>query len=129
MPLERVERARAAMALRATTWLEGGFDGIARLAIEAARATSGRGADESVEGTAGVRWTPGPERLRPELFAELGWRREERGGAVAQRLAAAAGAGVEWFAGRDLSVAVRVAVRRGATGPELALTLGGGVYF
>jgi hypothetical protein len=36
---------------------------------------------------------------------------------------------VEWFAGRDLSVAVRVAVRRGATGPELALTLAGGVYF
>ena len=117
------------VALSAAAWLEGAFQGTARLAWAFAPRTGGRGADAIFAGTLGLRYAPGASALRPELLLELGWARAEEGGRPKDGVALGLGGGAEWFPARDLSLATRAVLRRGATSWRLELGLAATAYF
>lgn len=116
------------VAIAASRWLEGDVDAVARVAFGAARETAGRGAAAFARWTAGLRWSPGCGRARPQLHLEAG-AATSRG--AAPRWTAGAAAGVEAFVLRDVALAARVGGRlplgRGA--PELEALAGVWVYF
>jgi hypothetical protein len=104
--------AFAAFALAVTAWIEGPVEAVARVRYGAGERTSGRGADAIFAGTVGLRGSLLPDPLRPQLGLEVGWsRRVAADGTVADRPAAAASAGLEWFPARDVSVSLRAGYR------------------
>ncbi|HUL61040.1 MAG TPA: hypothetical protein VLU43_17300 [Anaeromyxobacteraceae bacterium] len=127
-PIRGAGRADAPIVLGATRWLEGDVDATFRLAFGSAPETAGRGAHRFVLASAGARWSLLPDPVRPQLSAEAGFRRWSDG-----RLAPmlAAGAGVEVFVARDLSLTARGAARipLGSGPPSADLTLGIAAYF
>ncbi|WP_242346514.1 hypothetical protein [Anaeromyxobacter terrae] len=132
LPVGDASRASVPVAILATAWLEGPVDAVARLAFGTAAEPSGRGTARRVEGTAGLRWSFGTDPLRPQLQLELGWAHAAgwEAAAPASGVAAAAGAGLEWFARRDAALAARASLRRAAgEGWRPELTLGASFYF
>jgi hypothetical protein len=125
--------AAAALALSATTWLDGELEAIARVSLRAGPRTDDRGADAMSgigwSGTAGLRLSLLPEPFRPQLSVELGWARVEGPSGPSDRLALGAGLGVEWFPVRDVSVSARCAARVAGDTPSLELVLGAAAYF
>jgi post-segregation antitoxin (ccd killing protein) len=126
------------LAVAATAWLDGELEAVARLARWAEARTPGRAADGDPAddagrggwiGTAGLRLSLLPEPLRPQLWIEAGWARLERPEGPADRLALGAGAGLEWFVARDLSVAARCAVRGAGRWRRLDAVVGLAAYF
>lgn len=132
-PLRGGAPAAAALALSATTWLDGDLEAIARVALRTGPRTEDRGADAWSgtwwSGTAGLRLSLLPEPFRPQVSVELGWARLERPSGTSDRLALGAGVGVEWFPARDVSVSARCAVRGAGGTPSLDLVLGAAAYF
>jgi hypothetical protein len=70
-----------------------------------------------------------PEPLRPQLWIEAGWAR--LGGPLGRsdRIALGAGGGIEWFVGRDLSVAARCTLRGAGPVRRLDVVAGLAAYF
>ncbi len=129
-PLRAGEAAAGGLALVATTWLDGELEAVARVAWGTGARTRDRApAGEAFTGTAGVRLSLAPEPLRPQASLEVGWRRTEAPGGAQWTLALGAGLGLEWFAARDLSLALRCAVRGAGGGPELEASLSAAAYF
>ena len=129
-PLRGPAPAGAALALTATGWLEGELEALARIAVLAGPRTSGRGSDGvGFTGTAGLRLSLLPGPLRPQLSVELGWARVDGPMGPSDRLALAAGAGLEWFPVRDVSIAARAALRSAGGAPLLELVAGAAAYF
>lgn len=119
----------AAFALVATGWLDGEVEALARIARWAGPRTPGRAPDAGWAGTAGLRLSLLPEPLRPQLALELGWARVDGPDGVADRLAAGASAGLEWFLARDVSIAARCAVRGAGGDPSLEVGVAAAAYF
>lgn len=119
--------ARGVVALRATSWLEGPAEAVARLAYRSAPETSGRGA--AFSGTVGVRLSAGSGPLRPQVEAEAGWARVEGDGAARDRIAWGLGAGLEWFPALDLSLALWAGVRGAGSAASGGAAISGGAYF
>ncbi|HEX9243339.1 MAG TPA: hypothetical protein VF875_12935 [Anaeromyxobacter sp.] len=129
-PFRAGEGVMGGLALVATTWLDGDLEGVARVAFGAGARTDGRAsAGDAWTGTAGVRLSLAPEPLRPQVSLELGWRRWAGPDGVTGALALGAGLGLEWFVARDLSLALRCAVRGAGGTPELEVSLGAAAYF
>ena len=137
-PLGARAHAAEALALAATAWLDGDLEAVARIARWAEARTAGRAADVEADadagrggwlGTAGLRLSLLPDPLRPQLWIEAGWARLLRPDGGADRLALGAGAGLEWFAGRDLSVSARCAIRGAGRSPRLDVVVGLAAYF
>ncbi len=128
-PLEGDAAPRAALALAATTWLDGDLEAVARLAFGAAPETSGRGLDGAVTGTVGLRLSLLPEPLRPQVSLELGWARRAGPAGAVDRLAYGAVIGIEWFPARDLSASARVALRGAGGALSTECVLGLAAYF
>lgn len=131
VPLGEGGAAAVPVALAATTWLEGPLDAVARLSFGVAGEPSGRAAAHRLEGTAGLRWSFGSDAVRPHVQLELGWARSAApDGAGADGLVAAAGAGLEWFARRDVALCARASARHLAAEPaRLELLLAAARYF
>ncbi len=119
----------AAVALSASTWLEGDVEGVARVALASARGTDGRAAAPALSGTVGLRLSLGRAPIRPHAFVEAGWASLARDGGRSGALAAGVGAGVEWFAAGDLSLGARAALRVAGGAPALDLSLALSGYF
>lgn len=117
------------VAVTATTWLEGDVEGVARVAYTSAAETGGRAAAATTSGTLGLRLSAGHAPLRLQAFVDAGWARVEARGVAANRATFGVGLGLEWFAGRDLSLAPRLALRGAGGDPSLELTLALGGYF
>jgi hypothetical protein len=129
-PLRAGEGVVGGLALVATTWLDGDLEAIARVAFGAGARTEGRAAaGDAWTGTAGVRLSLAPEPLRPQASLEVGWRRAAGPDGVTGALALGVSLGVEWFAARDLSLALRCALRGAGGAPELEVSLGAAAYF
>ena len=132
-PLRGNAPAAAALALSATTWLDGDLEAIARVSLRAGPRTDDHGADgwsgSWWSGTAGLRLSLLPEPLRPQLSLEIGWARVERASGPSDRLALGAGVGLEWFPARDVAVSARCALRGAGEAPSLDLVLGAAAYF
>jgi hypothetical protein len=119
--------ASTPVAVSAGAWLDGDVDVVARVAWAASARTGGRGAAS----TLGLRWSLLAAPVRPQLHAEAGWAWGLDG---RRRHAAviAAGAGVEAFVARDVSLGVRASVRallRRGAGAGAAFTGGASFYF
>ncbi len=112
----------ATLALSASTWLDGDLDGVARVAFGSAGGAEGRAAVPALAGTLGLRLSLRRAPLRPQVFAEGGWARVETARGPADRPAFGVGAALEIFPARDLSFAVRAALR--VTGGAPALDAG-----
>jgi hypothetical protein len=127
-PRATSDAARARLALTAGRWLDGDVEAIARIAWASAPETPGRGT-AALAGTVGLRWSLLPDPLRPQLELELGWARR-LGADPADGVALGVSIGAEWFLARDLSIALRAALRRGP-GAEVRGegTLGAAAYF
>jgi hypothetical protein len=122
--------ARAAFAIGATAWLEGPLEAVARVRYGAGQRTSGRGADALFAGTVGLRASLLPDPPRPQLEVEVGWsRRVAADGTVADRAAAAASVGLEWFPSRDVSISVRAGYRWLAAALSAEAVAGVAAYF
>jgi hypothetical protein len=129
-PLGPPAPASAAFAVTATGWLEGDLEALARVALRAGPRTGGRDADGLAwSGTAGLRLSLLPEPFRPQVALEVGWARVDGPAGPSDRLAWAAGLGVEGFGARDLSVAARCALRGAGSAPSLEVTVGVAAYF
>ena len=129
-PLGSSAPASATFAVTATGWLDGDLEALARVALRAGPRTEGRDADGLAwSGTAGLRLSLLPEPFRPQVALELGWARVDGSEGPSDRLAWAAGLGVEWFAARDVSVAARCALRGAGNAPSLEVTGGFAAYF
>lgn len=129
-PLRAGAPAAEAFALSATAWLDGELDAVARLARWAGARTPGRAPDPGGwAGTAGLRLSLLPEPLRPQLWIEAGWARLDAPDGPADRLALGAGAGLEWFPARDVSVAGRCAVRGAGAAQTLEVVAALAAYF
>jgi hypothetical protein len=133
-PLARGAAPSVPVALAAAAWLDFDVEVLARVAYASVSQPLVRGADakavDVAGGTVGLRWSPGADALRPELLVEAGW--ETARGAAEPRggFAIGAGAGLEWFFARDLSLRGRAAARRGVLpGWRLELCLGVAAYF
>jgi hypothetical protein len=105
-------------AVAATSWLDGDVDLVLRLAFGTAPRTGDRSAAGWLAGTAGLRWSLAPGRVRPQLFVEAGWARAA-GPPAADRLALGAGAALEVLVVPDVAVGVSVAARRAPAGAGL----------
>lgn len=122
--------APEAFAVTATAWLDGDLEAVARVGRWAAARTEGRGADGGGwAGTAGLRLSAGPEPLRPQVWIEAGWARVLGRTGLADRLVLGAGAGLEWFVARDVSVAARGALRGAGAARRLEVVAGLAAYF
>ena len=129
-PLRAGEGVVGGIALVATSWLDGELEALARLAFGAGARTRDRAAAaDAWTGTAGLRLSLAPEPLRPQVSLEVGWRRTEGVDGPRGALALGAGVGVEWFPARDLSLALRGALRTAGAGPELDASLAAAAYF
>lgn len=129
-PLRAAARPEATVALAATAWLDGDLEAVARVALPAAPRSGGRAAPAAaLAATAGIRLSLLPEPLRPQVSLELGWARVAGPEGPADRLALGAALGLEWFPARDLSVAVRCAVRGAGDAPAFETVLGAAAYF
>lgn len=132
-PLRAGAPTAAALALSATTWLDGDLEAIARVSLRAGPRTDDRAADAWSgtwwSGTAGLRLSLLPGPLRPQAFVEIGWARVEGPVGPSDRLALGAGLGVEWFPVRDVAVSARCALRGAGGTPSLDLVLGAATYF
>jgi hypothetical protein len=129
-PFRAGEGFLGGVGLAATAWLDGDLEAVARVAWAAGARTGDRAAAaEAWTGTAGLRLSLLPEPLRPQLSLEAGWRRIDGPTGSAGQLVLGAGAGLEWFPARDLSLAVRCALRGGSFAPELEASLAAAVYF
>ncbi len=102
--------AHAPVALAAGFWIEGGLSVTARASVAFAPRTGGRETDLCLGWAAGLRWDASSEDLRPFLFGEIGWL-HVLGAGARSAFAPGAGAGIEAFVRRDLSVAAQVAAR------------------
>ena len=118
----------AGAALRATAWLEGPVEAIARVALGSARETGGR-ATAVLSGTIGLRLSRGTGPLRPQFQAEVGWAREAEVGSGRHRPAWGIGAGLEWFPALDRSFALGTALRRAGGGVSVELGAAVAAYF
>jgi len=121
-------RSGAVGALRATAWLEGPAEAVARLALRSGRETGGRGA-AALSGTLGLRLSKGTGPLRPQLQADVGWARPAAGGTRRDRLAWGVGAGVEWFPALDLAVSLEAGVRGAGGDASAEVTVSVAAYF
>jgi hypothetical protein len=129
-PLHAGEGVVGGLALVATTWLDGDLEAVARLAFGAGARTADRAAaGDAWTGTAGVRLSLAPEPLRPQVTLEVGWRRWISPDGATGAFALGGGLGLEWFAARDLSLALRCAMRGAGGAPELEASIGAAVYF
>lgn len=134
-PLRGGAPAAPALAVAATGWLDGELEALARVAWWAAARPGGRGADAGADvgggwaGTAGLRLSLLPEPLRPQLSVELGWARLQGPAGGSDRLAVGAAAGLEWFPVRDVSLAVRCAVRGAGAITTVEALAGAAAYF
>ncbi len=108
----------SSVAVTATRWIEGDVEALARVAFASAARTDGRAAASALSGTLGLRVSLLHDPVRPQLEAEIGWARVFEGEEAEDRIGLGIGAGVEWFPVRDLSLALRIALR----GPPAALT-------
>ncbi len=128
--------SRSPVALVASWWLTGDLDATARAAWAFASRTQDRAADDSFEAGAGLRY--GLARwssLRPQVLAELSFVQvlPSALAAPASGLRLGAGAALEAFLGRDVSLtlilgASRLFLAEGG-GIGLAASLRAGVYF
>ena len=121
--------AGATFAVATTTWLDGPADALLRVGVSSAPQTPGRPPARTISGTVGLRLSLLPDPLRPQLTLEVGWARRWREGAEEDRLALAAGAGVEWFPARDLSVSSRATLRWVGPSAGAELLLAATAYF
>lgn len=129
-PLRGGAPAAQAFALSATAWLDGELEAVARVARWSGPRTRDRAADAGGwSGTAGLRLSLLPEPLRPQVWLEAGWARLERPEGPADRLALGAGAGLEWFVARDVSVAARCTVRGAGAAQDLEAVAAVAAYF
>jgi len=128
--------SRSPVALVASWWLTGDLDVTARAAWAFASRTQDRAADDSFEAGAGLRY--GLARwssLRPQVLAELSFVQilPSALAAPASGLRLGAGAALEAFLGRDVSLTLVLGASRlvlaegGGTG--LAASLRAGAYF
>lgn len=122
-------RPGATIALSTTTWLEGPAEAVLRVGVASAPETPGRAPARTLSGTVGVRLSLLPDPLRPQLTLEIGWARLRREGVEEDRLAFAAGAGLEWFPARDLALAPRATLRWAGSSAAAELSLAATVYF
>ncbi len=101
-------RAAGRLTAVASCWLDGDLEAEARLGFGSVDRPGGRRAD-AVTPALGLRWGPDAGRWRPVIGVEAGTRllATERGAA----LTAAARAGVEFLARRDLSLTVALGWR------------------
>ncbi len=130
VPLRAGERTAIPVALAASAWIEGDLEAVARIAYASVPQTGGRAAADLASGTLGLRWSAGTDAVRPQLEVEAGWARARRGESPSSAVALGAGIAVEWFLVRDLSLAARAALRRGALpGWRVDVTLGATAYF
>lgn len=121
---------REAFALAATAWLDGELEAVARVVRWAAPRTEGRAPDGGGwAGTAGLRLSLAPAPLRPQLWIEAGWAQVEGPEGEASRLALGAGAGLEWFVVRDVSIAARCALRGAGSARAVDVLAGLAAYF
>jgi hypothetical protein len=133
-PLGTRAPAGEAFALAATAWLDGDLEAVARVARWAAARTAGRDPDDGAArggwvGTAGLRLSLLPDPLRPQLWVEAGWARLEGPDGPRDLFALGAGAGLEWFAARDLAVAARCTIRGAGPVRRLDVVVGLEAYF
>ena len=129
-PLRAGEGVVGGLALVATAWLDGELEALARLAFGAGARTADRAAaGDAWTGTAGVRLSLAPEPHPPQVSLEVGGRRTLGPDGGQGALVLGAGLGVEWFVARDLSLALRGAIRGAGSGPELEASLGAAAYF
>lgn len=118
------------LALVATGWLDGELEAVARVARWSGPRTGGRAADAGGwTGTGGLRLSLLPEPLRPQLSVEAGWARLGGPDGPRDAFALGAGAGLEWFPARDLSAAIRVALRGAGTARRVEGVVGLTAYF
>jgi hypothetical protein len=117
-----------ALALAATTWLDGDLDAVVRLAHGSAPGPEDRAAD-TVSGTLGLRLSLSPDPIRPQLCAEIGWARIRRDRGWEDRAVAGLVAGIEAFPVRDLSIALRAGARVAGSDVALEATLGVAAYY
>jgi hypothetical protein len=129
-PARRGGGAAEVVGVAATAWLDGDLEAVARVAWWSAPRTPDRAADGAGWlGTAGLRVSLLPDPLRPQLWIEAGWARQDTQQGPRDRLALGAGAGLEWFAVRDVSVAVRCALRGAGPDRRLDVVAGVAAYF
>ena len=129
-PFRAGEGVQGGLGLAATAWLDGDLEAVARVTWAAAVRTGDRAASgDAWTGTAGLRLSLAPEPLRPQVSLEVGWRRIDGPSGTAGRLVLGAGAGLEWFPARDLSLSVRCALRGAGGAPELEASLSAAAYF
>lgn len=116
--------AAARLVAVSSCWIDGDLEAEARLGFGSADRPGGRGA-HALTPALGLRWGPDVGRWRPVLGVEAGARVAVAGQGVAPT--AAARAGVELFARRELSVSVSVGWRwtsGAAPGAEAIVGLG-----
>ena len=128
--------SRSPVALVASWWLAGDLDATARAAWAFASRTQDRAADDSFEAGGGLRYTLVRwSSLRPQVLAELSFV-QVLPSALAQPasgLRVGAGAGLEAFLGREVSLTLVLGASRlflaegGGTG--VAASLRAGAYF
>jgi hypothetical protein len=122
--------AGATVAVGATVWLDGDLEALARVGWWAGPRPQGRLSDAlDLCGTAGLRLSLSPEPLRPQVSAEVGWARLSGPSGAGDRLALGAGVGLEWFAARDVSLAIRGAVRSAGPVASAELLVAAAGYF
>jgi hypothetical protein len=128
--------SRSPVALVASWWLAGDLDATARAAWAFASRTQDRAADDSFEAGAGLRY--GLARwssLRPQVLAELSFVQvlPSALAAPASGLRLGAGAALEAFLGRDVSLTLVLGASRlflvEGGGLGLAASLRAGAYF
>lgn len=130
VPARRGSGSAETIALAATAWLDGELEAVARVAWWNAPRTADRAADGGGwVGTAGLRMSLLPDPLRPQLWVEAGWLRRETPLGPRDRIALGAGAGLEWFAVRDISLAVRCTIRGAGTDQRVDVAAGFAAYF
>jgi hypothetical protein len=117
--------ATAPVGVAASWWIADDLDLTARAAYAFAARTSGRGADAVYEAGLGVRRSFGGGRLRPYAALEAAWLLTCAGAICGreQGVRASAGAGLEIFVARDLSLAL------GASAGGALLASGAGASF
>jgi hypothetical protein len=96
------------LGFAASYWLDGRISATARLAMAFPARTGDRTTAYYVCGAAGLRLDLSTSSLRPWLFAEVGWYQIFLPDAFGSTgaFAPGAGAGLEWFFERDLSLAL-----------------------
>jgi hypothetical protein len=127
--------ASAPVGLSASWWIADDLDLTARAALAFAARTAGRGADALYEAGLGLRRTFGAARLRPYATLDAAVLLASTGALARweQGVRASAGAGLEAFLARDLSLAcggsAGGALLASGAGPSFGLVLRAAGYF